>query len=384
MIDAYFIIYFKDLGYSFIQISTLFAAYFITAFLLEVPTGAFADHFGRKTAVILGFALAGTAVSVIPVSTNFTVSLLLWVLAGIGVTFISGAEEAWVVSNLNKAKRPDLIEQYFMKSLALVSFGAIAAPLLGSFLVKFFSIKLLWYVFGGGFLASSLIVTLFAEEFSPPRKVLVKSYVGMMNTIKRGGLFVLSNKVVLLLIVGNCFIALMGLGYVGHQPLLVSLGMDKVGLGVFSSVLAILSTLTYFSARFFKKLKVPFVMMFIAGGQALVLFCFLFLSSNAFLLASGMLILTEVLKRLKEPLFQPYFHKFIPEQSRATVTSINNMSTSLVFATGTIVAGGLMEVFDVQAVIAFGGFFGIFAIATYSLIREPVEVNISAKKRKSY
>ena len=67
------------------------------------------------------------------------------------MSFISGAEEAWVVDNLHKAKKKELQQEYFIKAASIVAFGAIFAPLLGALFVKSHPIKWLWLIFGAGF-----------------------------------------------------------------------------------------------------------------------------------------------------------------------------------------------------------------------------------------
>ena len=135
MIMPFMIIYFVNLGFSFFQIALITSAFGIAMFLFEVPTGAFADSFSRKYSVILGFLITAFAVILIPLMTNFYLLLFMWVLAGIGMTFVSGAEESWVVDNLNKFKRTDLHQEFFIKSGSLAAFGAIFAPFVGALLV---------------------------------------------------------------------------------------------------------------------------------------------------------------------------------------------------------------------------------------------------------
>ena len=148
MIMPFMILYFKNLGFSYLQIAVITSAFGISMFLFEVPTGAFADGFSRKHSVILGFVITAFAVILIPLTMNFYLLLSMWVLAGIGMTFVSGAEESWVIDNLNKFKRSDLHQEFFIKSRSLAAFGAIFAPFVGALLVKNHSIKILWFVFG--------------------------------------------------------------------------------------------------------------------------------------------------------------------------------------------------------------------------------------------
>ena len=53
--------YFLSLGFSFFQVATIIVIGQIVQFLLEIPTGSFADLYGRKASVLLGFGLIALA-----------------------------------------------------------------------------------------------------------------------------------------------------------------------------------------------------------------------------------------------------------------------------------------------------------------------------------
>ena len=73
----------------------------VSMFLFEIPTGAIADGFSRKYSVIMGFLITGFSVIGVGFTSTFWLVLILFVLAGIGMTLVSGAEESWVIDNLN-------------------------------------------------------------------------------------------------------------------------------------------------------------------------------------------------------------------------------------------------------------------------------------------
>src|SRR6188768_1055824 len=69
----------------------------VTAFLFEIPTGIVADLYSRRLSVIIGFFLIGVGFTIEGALPFFGAVLLNQVIWGIGVTFISGAQEAWIV-----------------------------------------------------------------------------------------------------------------------------------------------------------------------------------------------------------------------------------------------------------------------------------------------
>ncbi|MBN1175702.1 MFS transporter [Candidatus Woesearchaeota archaeon] len=103
----YAVIYFLDTGLSFLQISIMFAIFGVSTFVLEIPTGAFADEYSRKWSVVVGMIIVGISFGLIPLSNSFLTTLVLWSILGLGTTLVSGAEVAWVMDNLkfNKKKK---------------------------------------------------------------------------------------------------------------------------------------------------------------------------------------------------------------------------------------------------------------------------------------
>ena len=71
-----------------------------TIFLFEVPTGVVADTFSRKRSILLGLILTGAGLALIGVFPRFETIVLAQLIWGIGFTFISGAQEAWIADEV--------------------------------------------------------------------------------------------------------------------------------------------------------------------------------------------------------------------------------------------------------------------------------------------
>ena len=214
MIIPFMIIYFRDLGFSFFQITLITGIFAVTETLMEVPTGAFADAHGRKLSVIMGFMIASFAIFLIPFMESFIFLLAAWALAGLGISFANGAEESWVIDNLNKLRRKDLHQEFFIKDMSITSFGAVFAPLIGALIVRHNPIDVLWFIFGAGFLLNSLILLLFAPELrkKPSKTTVVKSVKRMAKDTHKGLKFTLSHRKILLIITAGIFFLLMEIG----------------------------------------------------------------------------------------------------------------------------------------------------------------------------
>ena len=79
-----------------LQLVLLGTALEVAVFVFEVPTGVFADTFGRRRSVIVGCVLMGSGFALEGAIPEFAAVLAAQAVWGVGYTFISGALEAWI------------------------------------------------------------------------------------------------------------------------------------------------------------------------------------------------------------------------------------------------------------------------------------------------
>ena len=73
-----------------------------TCFLMELPTGIVADVYSRRLSVIIGLALIGLGFMLEGSMPRLAPVLIAQVIWGIGATFVSGAQEAWIADELGQ------------------------------------------------------------------------------------------------------------------------------------------------------------------------------------------------------------------------------------------------------------------------------------------
>jgi DHA3 family tetracycline resistance protein-like MFS transporter len=71
-----------------------------TRLVFEVPTGVIADTRSRRLSVILGVVLAGCGYALTGAFARFETILAAQFVVGIGLTFISGAQQAWIADEV--------------------------------------------------------------------------------------------------------------------------------------------------------------------------------------------------------------------------------------------------------------------------------------------
>ena len=114
--------YVRVVGLDPLQLILVGTAMECACFLFQVPSGALADLYSRRGAVIWGTALSGIGIWLMlpwPSFAMVAVGLSLW---GIGVTFVDGALQAWLAEEAGEAEAGRL----FLRGAQWAQLGAIA------------------------------------------------------------------------------------------------------------------------------------------------------------------------------------------------------------------------------------------------------------------
>jgi MFS transporter, DHA3 family, tetracycline resistance protein len=101
-----------------------------TVFVFEIPTGVVADVHSRRTSMIIGAVLVGTASIVVGLFPDFTIILAAQVLFGVGATFQSGASPAWIADELDNKG----VGQVYLMGSQVARVGGIVGIVLGTVL----------------------------------------------------------------------------------------------------------------------------------------------------------------------------------------------------------------------------------------------------------
>lgn len=122
----------------------------VSILLFEMPTGLYADHFGRKRSLALGTLVIGFAHILEGSTPEFWAIAVASAMWGIGWTFISGAEQAWIADELDGKE----LESVFLKGAQYSSFSRFLAILASV------GIAVIWSVQVAILFAGSMLVLL--------------------------------------------------------------------------------------------------------------------------------------------------------------------------------------------------------------------------------
>src|SRR5712692_9070433 len=90
----------EERGLTLAQITALDAPFWLINVLAQVPTGAFADRYGRKRAMLAGCVVLSAAYLMFGLASSYTLLLVSYALWAVGMAFGSGADLALLYDNL--------------------------------------------------------------------------------------------------------------------------------------------------------------------------------------------------------------------------------------------------------------------------------------------
>lgn len=228
---AFWALFLMAKGFSMTNIMILEVIFMTLTLLLEVPSGAFADLFGRKISLFISSIAITIAFILFGIGTNFTTILIAEILMAFCYSFHSGADSAFIYDSLKEIKK----EKQYSKIYGRAEFIAISTLSISSFIgviiSQFIGMKLLFFITSLFFFMWGLSVLTFNE---PPihKKLKDRNYIKhLKNAIK----FTLEHKTIRnLIIYYGLFAALGHLSWFVLQPYFISqeIGFYFLGIGM--------------------------------------------------------------------------------------------------------------------------------------------------------
>jgi MFS family permease len=133
--DAFFILFLVDKGISFTQIGLLYAMREIITNLFELPSGIFADSFGRKRALAGSFILYISSFILFYLFQSFWLFMIAFVFFGLAEAFRSGTHKGMIMDYLKFHGREEQAANYYGHTRSWSQFGSALSALLAGFIV---------------------------------------------------------------------------------------------------------------------------------------------------------------------------------------------------------------------------------------------------------
>jgi predicted MFS family arabinose efflux permease len=352
-----------------VQIGIILAANPLAALLLEIPTGAIADLYGRKFSVILGYILLGILFTSIFFFSNFYPLLLISFLIGASNTLTTGSYDAWVV-DLVKEKGIK-VNTYFSKKISLYNLAFVFSGLIGAFLVARFGLKIIWPASGAALFMSAFFVFFGKEKHIREKLEIKESFAKLSEQVKTSFSYSYRHPVLFYLIIISFILGISGTleGLISWTPFLKSFGFPDYGFGYLWSVFGFLGVIAPLASQKFSE-KGRERKFLISMAFLTLIYGFFVLFSQSLILLLVILLVGSFLLDFELPVWRTYFHKFIPSKTRATIGSLQSLVFSLAGIIALPLAGWMIDKIGARYTIFISCLLMLPVMFLYLMIKE--------------
>ncbi len=306
----------------------------IVAFFCQVPTGALADLYSRRLAVITGYLLTGLSYLLQALFPSFAIMLLSQIPLSMGLVFVSGAEEAWISSEIGEER----VGHVFLRATQWGGAGSLAAVPISLFLANRFQLSTSILVGAGILLALSLGLAFWMPEnhFRPAPREDRSTWQMFAQQMRLGGRTVLASSMLLCVLGTTLF---WGLASEGFDRLSTAHFLQDFTLPHFwdmspvtvIGLIGVTSTLLTLAATEFVKRTLDIsrtraVLRVLLAMQLLLMpgIVLFGLAGNFTLALLGFLVAT-VVRSVRIPLVNTWITRITLPDQRATVFSFDGM-----------------------------------------------------------
>lgn len=338
-------LYLREFSLSFTQIGFLISSTLITTLILQIPTGHFADKYGKKKSILIATVIKCLAIVSIIIANDFYGFLIGFVLFGVGSAFSSGAGSSLLYQTLSQLGKKEtyLKHRGRMESLYLLGeIGASAAPFLFSLHAKIPYLVALASLCIAFFIQLTLYEKVEATTVEKPtlkeKLTLVVKNRGVMFFISISGIF---------------FVVITFFSSVAQSPLFVE--AKHFSLSEFGFISLISSIVLVISVSFINNIEKKFGIQRSLLLMVLVIPLTLILMTavNSLYIAALILAVYSITTSFAEIVIEHYIHARIDDSNRATILSLNSMFSSLLALLLIPIFGAVVDVATLSSGIIF-------------------------------
>jgi len=325
LVGPIFVLFLTDNGLSITQVMFLQAYFYIILLLLEVPSGAFADRYGRKLSIILSSLFVFIGHLTYALGYSFAVFMIAETIYGIAVSLWSGTDSAFLYDTLKNLKREKEFKKVFGNYIAINLIFLGLGGILGGYLAEY-DLRLPFWIS----LIPLGIAFFIPFSFTEPR-IYKKVETNYWQHIKKAINYSLMHKKLRFFLIYSFLIVGISeaIGYL-FQPYFIEIGINVIYFGI---VFFVGSLMAAIGAKYANKIEIRlgerktlFFISLIAGTGYLVMgkYFLIPISLIAFFFASfafgGF-----------QPVIEDYYNRHVKSFNRATVVSFKNFLNEISF-----------------------------------------------------
>ena len=357
-------------GLNLFEINLVNCFFMAGVFLMEIPTGAYADVLGRKTSFVASCFVAGVGMLAYYMAEGFWGCVVAELIVAVGFALHSGAFEAWVVDSLRHEHVRGDLHALFRRERYVSEIGIIAGSLFGGYLARY-DLALPRLFEGIAFLILGIIALYIMREDYFVRSQSRIDLAAFRTVVNESIHYGIRRKSILYVIAFGTLITMcfQSLNMQWQVRFAQDFAFDTRALGwTFVGISLFVMLGSYLSRRF----------MAIIGNEKRALILSQIITVVGILAAScsfGPLVvlpafyLHELGRGMITPLKRAYMNKRIPSKQRATIISFDSMIAKVGAFVGLLVGGVLAERHSISAAWVVSGVALALAIPIFLKLR---------------
>lgn len=349
-----------ELGFDPVELGLVGAVLGASMMALEIPTGVYADAYGRRRSIIQGVALVGAAFWIESLSSGLAGVLAAQATLALGWTLISGARAAWLADEIGETRAAPVLLQ-----AAQVGHAGSLAGIAAAGLLVHYSVSLPLQVGAGACLAVAAFLALCMDEtgFRPEARPERGFLAALADPLRRGAREVRGHRAAATVVVAELFLGASGEAFdrLWQLHLLEATQLAPLGPLTPLSWFAVIEAAAYALAipalgaarRFATPGRLHRLPRLLAVLQACATVAALgFAMTGSFAVAVAAWVAFQVLRRTVNPVSTVWVNLELDSRVRATVLSVVNQATGLGETAGSPLAGAVGRVFGVRVALA--------------------------------
>jgi len=362
------VLFWRENGLDLFHIMLLqsFFAFFVV--LLEIPTGYFADWYGRKKTLVIASVFSLVGIITYSIGNSFADFLLAEMFFAFYISLMSGTISAFLFDTLQNLGREKEYQKIWGKALSYSMISLAVSGIIGGFIAKVG----LRYTVIASIPFFALMIPVAVSMVEPKRKKLIikDNYLKKLFEVIKEYTLKKSDKSKKLrwIIVYSAIIYAFNQSVLWlYQPYFELTGIDVIYFGiVFASFQIVTAVTSKYAHKLEKYLgeKYSFIMLIF-----LVAVSFLLMSNFIFLFSFSFCFIQQFVRGFKNIIVSDYINKLVSSDIRATILSVESFFGRLLYAIIVPIFGWIADVYSLTQALAMMGiialFFGVLFLISF-------------------
>ncbi len=338
-------------GLDLFQVNLVNVVFFTTMFFFEVPTGAFADRYGRKKSYIISCFLFSIWEIVYSFSYGMVGFICAEMLAGIGRTFANGAFHAWFVDTLKHHGYTGTTKPLFRKEQLVKQLVSIPGAIIGAY-IGTINLSYPWLV-GGliGIVSGCITWIVMKEEYFVVQKTsILHGLKDMLESSRKSIAYVHGHRTLMFIVLANMLMVFsIQAPNMQWQPFFgKSLHSGAFQGYIWAGIALFILAGIYISSWVIKKSsneRMAMIVTLVTSGLGLLAATY---SQNYVMISIMFFLLHELPRGAFGPIKDAYLNDLISSKDRATVISCQSAYNHLGCLAGLLISGILAKQYSIS------------------------------------